>query len=116
MGYAQELLKKRFSVDLCVRDFGGAKNYRMLWKTQYQSVNGVIFVVDSADQDRLQEVAMCWPPCSCLWTLKLTQYAAVVSQAAEELKKLMHDESLGSNGKVCSLFHSLLSVTRRTSE
>jgi hypothetical protein len=43
-------------VDLCIRDFGGAKQYRSLWSTQYQSLHGIVFVVDAADADRLPEV------------------------------------------------------------
>ncbi len=42
------------SVSFTVHDMSGAKQYRNLWKENLDGANGVIFVVDSADQLRLR--------------------------------------------------------------
>lgn len=36
-------------------DVGGAKNFRRVWTNYYNEVHGVIFVVDAAAEDRLEE-------------------------------------------------------------
>merc|ERR1712224_404516 len=38
-----------------VWDVGGQHKLRALWKHYYTGVGGVIFVIDSADKDRIQE-------------------------------------------------------------
>jgi GTPase SAR1 family protein len=48
---------------------GGQEKIRPLWKHYYAGVNGIIFVVDSNDKDRLEE-------------------------ASEELHKLLREEQL----------------------
>ena len=50
-------------------DVGGQDKIRVLWKHYYQNTDGLIFVVDSNDQDRIED-------------------------AAEELKKLLEAEDL----------------------
>jgi len=56
-------------VNFTIRDVGGQERMRPSWRNYYLNVNAVIFVVDSADVDRLQE-------------------------ATEELQKLINDEQL----------------------
>ena len=36
-------------------DIGGQKAIRPYWQNYYDNVNGIIFVVDSADEERLNE-------------------------------------------------------------
>jgi ADP-ribosylation factor protein 1 len=42
-------------VSFTVWDIGGQKKIRDLWRYYYQSTDGLIFVVDSTDSDRLSE-------------------------------------------------------------
>ena len=42
---------------LTVWDVGGADKIRVLWKHYYQNADGLIFVVDSNDKDRLEEAS-----------------------------------------------------------
>ena len=39
-----------------VIDMAGAKQYREIWKQHFPAVNGIIFVVDSADKFRIASV------------------------------------------------------------
>jgi small GTP-binding protein len=43
------------NIRLCVYDAGGQERIRVLWKHYYEDVNAIIFVVDSADRERLKE-------------------------------------------------------------
>ena len=43
-------------VKLTVWDVGGQEKIRTLWRHYYENVNGLVFVVDSTDRERLQEV------------------------------------------------------------
>ncbi|RNF27469.1 ADP-ribosylation factor [Trypanosoma conorhini] len=52
VGYSVEVLERE-DVKFTVFDMGGAKKFRGLWESYYESINGVIFVVDSADELRL---------------------------------------------------------------
>ena len=52
-----------------VWDVGGQDKIRVLWKHYYQNTDGIIFVVDSNDDDRIED-------------------------AAEELKKMLAEEEL----------------------
>ena len=52
-----------------VWDVGGQDKIRVLWKHYYQNTDGLIFVVDSNDEDRIED-------------------------AAEELKKMLAEEEL----------------------
>ena len=36
-------------------DIGGQKAIRPYWQNYYDNVNGIIFVVDSADEERVKE-------------------------------------------------------------
>jgi len=50
-------------------DVGGQDKIRVLWRKYYKAIDGIIFVIDSSDVDRIED-------------------------AGEELKKLMADEDL----------------------
>ncbi|KAA6394768.1 MAG: hypothetical protein EZS28_009705 [Streblomastix strix] len=39
-----------------IYDVGGGKNIRAIWKKYYADVHGIIFVVDSTDSERREEV------------------------------------------------------------
>ena len=56
-------------LNFTVWDVGGQDKIRVLWKHYYQNTDGLIFVVDSNDQDRIED-------------------------AAEELKKMLAEEEL----------------------
>jgi len=43
-------------VKLKVTDMGGKESNRSLWEPNYKTANGIIFVIDSSDVDRLNEV------------------------------------------------------------
>jgi len=40
-----------------VFDVCGQKKFRILWKHYYQNVNAIIFVIDSTDEERIEEAA-----------------------------------------------------------
>jgi ADP-ribosylation factor related protein 1 len=40
-------------------DLGGQKLLRSIWKKYYQECHGLVFVVDCADESRVQEVRGC---------------------------------------------------------
>ena len=42
-------------VNFCAYDMGGHKEARRLWKDYFQGVDGIIYMVDSADGGRLEE-------------------------------------------------------------
>ena len=65
--YVQTLDYK--NLNLIVWNVGGASKMRLLYKQYYQNVEGLIFVVDSNDRDRMED-------------------------AAEELKKMLAEEEL----------------------
>lgn len=50
-----------FSRSLTVEmfDLGGGKNIRGIWGRYYAEVHGVVYVVDAADTDRIEEAAAC---------------------------------------------------------
>ena len=50
----EELAFKNFK--LKVWDISGQTRYRELWKHYYEGANGIIFVVDSSDRERVAEV------------------------------------------------------------
>ena len=52
VGYSVEKFTKG-KVNFTVFDMGGAKNFRTLWAYYYQSVQGVIFVIDTSDKIRM---------------------------------------------------------------
>ena len=52
VGYSVEEFEKG-KVNLKVFDMGGAKKFRNLWELYYKDVQGIIFVIDSADKVRL---------------------------------------------------------------
>lgn len=52
VGYKVERFKLN-SVRFTAFDMGGSQKFRDLWKTYYELVNGVVFVVDSSDVLRL---------------------------------------------------------------
>ena len=56
-------------INITVWDVGGQDKIRILWKHYYHHTDGIIFVVDSNDRDRLED-------------------------AAEELKKMINEEEL----------------------
>eukprot|EP01062_Namystynia_karyoxenos_P021388 TRINITY_DN1813_c0_g1_i2.p2 TRINITY_DN1813_c0_g1~~TRINITY_DN1813_c0_g1_i2.p2 ORF type:complete len:209 (+),score=104.45 TRINITY_DN1813_c0_g1_i2:80-628(+) len=68
IGFNTETVEYR-NLRFTVWDIGGQDKLRRLWRHYYQNTNGVIFVVDSADRDR-------------------------VSQARDELQKLLQEEEL----------------------
>ena len=41
--------------DITLFDLGGGKNIRNIWKNYFSEVYGVIYVVDSSEQERLEE-------------------------------------------------------------
>jgi small GTP-binding protein len=55
VGFNLENIKyKNLSMD--VWDIGGQEKIRKLWRHYYTNVQGVIFVIDSTDKERLEEV------------------------------------------------------------
>jgi len=53
-GFARETLAEG-ACKLDVYDLGGGKNIRKIWERYYAEVHGVLFCVDAADKQRLQE-------------------------------------------------------------
>eukprot|EP01064_Diplonema_japonicum_P037105 TRINITY_DN8614_c0_g1_i4.p1 TRINITY_DN8614_c0_g1~~TRINITY_DN8614_c0_g1_i4.p1 ORF type:complete len:178 (+),score=7.67 TRINITY_DN8614_c0_g1_i4:50-583(+) len=52
VGYSVEQFSKG-KVNFTVFDMGGAKKFRQLWSHYYQTVQGVIFVIDTSDKIRM---------------------------------------------------------------
>ena len=46
------------NLDLNIWDIGGQDKIRPLWRHYYNSTDGIIYVVDSADTDRIQESSL----------------------------------------------------------
>jgi ADP-ribosylation factor-like protein 6 len=55
VGYQVEEFEKG-KVNMKVYDMGGAKKFRSMWDTFYQDIQGIIFVIDSADKVRMTVV------------------------------------------------------------
>ena len=56
IGFSKVATKyKGFNVT--IYDLGGSKSFRGIWPKYYHEVHGFIFVVDSADSQRLDETA-----------------------------------------------------------
>jgi len=68
IGFNVETLDYK-GLNFTVWDVGGQDKIRVLWKHYYQNTDGLIFVVDSNDRDRIED-------------------------AAEELKKMLAEEEL----------------------
>ena len=68
IGFNVETLDYK-GLNFTVWDVGGQDKIRVLWKHYYQNTDGLIFVVDSNDRDRVED-------------------------AAEELKKMLAEEEL----------------------
>ncbi len=68
IGFNVETLDYK-GLNFTVWDVGGQDKIRVLWKHYYQNTDGLIFVVDSNDKDRIDD-------------------------AAEELKKMLNEEEL----------------------
>ena len=68
IGFNVETIKHK-NFNFTIWDVGGQDKIRVLWKHYYQNTDGLIFVVDSNDQDRIED-------------------------AAEELKKMLAEEEL----------------------
>ena len=68
IGFNVETLEYK-GLNFTVWDVGGQDKIRVLWKHYYQNTDGLIFVVDSNDKDRVED-------------------------AAEELKKMLAEEEL----------------------
>jgi len=68
IGFNVETLEYK-GLNFTVWDVGGQDKIRVLWKHYYQNTDGLIFVVDSNDKDRIED-------------------------AAEELKKMLSEEEL----------------------
>jgi small GTP-binding protein len=47
------------SVDLVVWDIGGQDRLRVLWKHYTDGINGLIYVIDSSDRERITEAIEC---------------------------------------------------------
>ena len=57
LGFNVETIKHK-NFNFTIWDVGGQDKIRVLWKHYYQNTDGLIFVVDSNDQDRI-EIALC---------------------------------------------------------
>ena len=68
IGFNVETLEYK-NLNFTVWDVGGQDKIRVLWKHYYQNTDGLIFVVDSNDKDRIED-------------------------ASEELKKMLAEEEL----------------------
>lgn len=44
------------NISFTVWDVGGQDKIRLLWRHYYQNTSGIIFVIDSSDRDRIDEV------------------------------------------------------------
>ena len=56
LGFNVETIEYK-KVLFTIWDVGGKDNIRPLWKNYYQNTDGLIFVVDSSDQERIGETA-----------------------------------------------------------
>eukprot|EP01080_Neovahlkampfia_damariscottae_P002086 gene2086-1958_t len=56
LGFNVETLKIN-NITLTIWDLGGQESVRRLWKHYYLATKAVIFVVDSTDQERMEETA-----------------------------------------------------------
>ena len=55
VGFNIETVKvKKLSLDLW--DVGGQESFRPMWRHYYTGTNAVVFVVDAADRDRIEQV------------------------------------------------------------
>jgi len=54
IGFNVETLKYK-NLNLNVWDLGGQDKIRPLWKYYYEGVDGVIFVIDTSDRERINE-------------------------------------------------------------
>uniref|UniRef100_A0A6B2LML7 ADP-ribosylation factor n=1 Tax=Arcella intermedia TaxID=1963864 RepID=A0A6B2LML7_9EUKA len=55
IGFNVENLKHNY-INFRIWDIGGLKEIRWMWSQYYANVEGIIFVVDSGDEGRMQEV------------------------------------------------------------
>lgn len=55
VGFQVEEFEKG-KVNMKVYDMGGAKRFREMWQTYYNKIQGIIFVIDSADKVRMAVV------------------------------------------------------------
>ncbi|KAL5008904.1 hypothetical protein ScPMuIL_014485 [Solemya velum] len=55
IGFNVETLSPMKGVSLTVWDIGGQKKLRPLWQNYYREIHGIIYVVDSADVERMDE-------------------------------------------------------------
>ncbi|NPA71689.1 MAG: GTP-binding protein [Gammaproteobacteria bacterium] len=55
IGFNVERLETIRGLSFTVWDVGGQEKIRRLWKHYYQNCDGLIFVVDSSDRERLAE-------------------------------------------------------------
>lgn len=53
VGYNVETFRKGKNVTFTAFDMGGSKKFRNLWESYYRNVQGVVFVIDSADSLRM---------------------------------------------------------------
>ena len=56
LGFNVETIKHK-NFNFTIWDVGGQDKIRVLWKHYYQNTDGLIFVVDSNDQDRIEDAA-----------------------------------------------------------
>jgi ADP-ribosylation factor protein 1 len=57
IGFNVETVSPCKGINFTVWDVGGQEKIRQLWKYYYQNTQGLIFVVDSSDRDRISEAA-----------------------------------------------------------
>ena len=56
IGFNVETVQPAKGVSFTVWDVGGQEKIRQLWRHYYQNCQGLVFVVDSSDRERLPEV------------------------------------------------------------
>jgi small GTP-binding protein len=57
VGYNVETITPFEGVSLTVWDIGGQEKIRFLWKNYFKKANGLLFVVDSSDKERMIEAS-----------------------------------------------------------
>lgn len=50
--------EKRNAVTFCIWDIGGQDKLRSLWRSYSRCADGIVFVIDSCDEERLEEAKM----------------------------------------------------------
>jgi ADP-ribosylation factor 1/2 len=79
------------NISFTVWDVGGQDKIRPLWRHYYQNTQGLIFVVDSNDRDRIDAGLSLPPP---LYALPVTLTPSLSLTARDELHRMLNEDEL----------------------